>query len=80
MQISFNKKNRTFRLDTENVSYAMMIGPSGELRHLYYGAALGKDDDVSGLAHRFDRAFSPNPEGLTPDTSLNIGERKRRNE
>ena len=40
MQISFNKKNRTFRLDTENVSYAMMIGPSGELRHLYYGAAL----------------------------------------
>lgn len=72
MQISFNKKNRTFRLDTENVSYAMMIGPSGELRHLYYGAALGKDDDVSGLAHRFDRAFSPNPEGLTPDTSLNI--------
>lgn len=72
MQISFSKKNKTFRLDTENVSYAMMIGPAGELRHLYYGAALGKDDDVSGFAHRFDRAFSPHPEGLTPDDSLNI--------
>ena len=49
----------------------MMIGPGGELRHLYYGAAIA-EDDISAFAHRRDRAFSPYPEGLTSNESLNI--------
>ena len=71
MQISFSKKTKTFRLDTRNSTYAMMIGPGGELRHLYYGAAIA-EDDISAFAHRRDRAFSPYPEGLTSNESLNI--------
>lgn len=71
MQISFSKKSGTFRLDTKNSTYAMMIGPGGELRHLYYGAAIA-DDDITGFALRRDRAFSPYPEGLTANESLNI--------
>lgn len=72
MQISFSKKTRTFRLDTENSTYAMMIGPSGELRHLYYGASIAAGDDLTSFALRRDRAFSPYPEGLTSNDSLNI--------
>lgn len=71
MQISFSKKTKTFRLDTRNSTYAMMIGPGGELRHLYYGAAIA-EDDITAFAHRRDRAFSPYPEGLTSNESLNI--------
>jgi len=71
MQISFSRKTKIFRLDTQNSTYAMMIGHGGELRHLYYGASIA-DDDITAFAHRRDRAFSPYPEGLTSEESLNI--------
>ena len=38
MQISFSRKTKIFRLDTQNSTYAMMIGHGGELRHLLAGS------------------------------------------
>ena len=61
MPISFSEKNKTFHLDTEHTSCVMQIGPSGELRHLYYGASIASGDDLSSFARRRDRAFSPYP-------------------
>lgn len=72
MPISFSEKNKTFHLDTEHTSCVMQIGPSGELRHLYYGASIASGDDLSSFARRRDRAFSPYPESLTANESLNI--------
>ena len=46
MPISFSEENKTFHLDTEHTSYVMQIGPSGELRHLYYGASIASGDDL----------------------------------
>ncbi len=65
-------RNKVFRLDTVNSSYVMMIGRSGELRHLYYGSSIANDDITDFYVLR-DYAFSPNPPGLTRQDSMNAG-------
>lgn len=73
MQIKFSKKNRSFKLDTAGASYLMQIGPGGELRHIYFGAAISDDDAVLELGTRHGKAsFSPHPEGLQAEDSLDL--------
>ncbi len=73
MQISFSSGEKIFRLDTDRITYAMMVGSAGELRHIYYGPSIG-NDDISGLAKRSDRAFSPYPAGEGYDYSFNTAQ------
>lgn len=73
MQIKFSEKTRSFKLDTAGATYLMQIGPSGELRHLYYGAAISDDDAVLELGTRHGKAsFSSHPEGLGAEDSLDL--------
>ncbi len=73
MQIKFSEKTRSFKLDTAGASYLMQIGPSGELRHIYYGAAISDDDAVLELGTRHGKAsFSSHPEGLDAEDSLDL--------
>lgn len=49
MNITFNEKNRTFKLDTKNSSYIIaIVDEEGFIGHVYYGKKL-PDDDVTYL-------------------------------
>ena len=43
MPISFNEKNRIFKLDAGNSTYAFLIESNGYLAHLHYGGRIGSD-------------------------------------
>ncbi|MCQ2592123.1 MAG: alpha-galactosidase [Treponema sp.] len=58
--ISFNEKNKTFKLDTPNSSYCITISHKGYLAHSYYGSKIG-NDDVSYLTRQMEYGFSNNP-------------------
>ena len=57
--ISFNSKNKTFRLNTPNSSYCIFINERGYIGHAYYGSKIG-DDDVSYLTRNKEYGFSDN--------------------
>ena len=44
--IYFNKKNRTFSIQTTNSSYFMRVDSDGRLRHIYYGEKINNSEDV----------------------------------
>ena len=74
MNISYTADQRLFRLDTAGTTYAMMVGPDGELRHCHFGARLGEGDEafVASLADSpLRRSFSPGPENLGEPGALN---------
>lgn len=70
MKIQFLEDLRVFRLDTEHVSYLFQIGPAGELRHIWYGAPVEDEAFLTAFTDRRDFAFSPYPEGLDRQNSL----------
>ncbi len=74
MNITYSATERLFRLDTAHATYAMQVGDNGELRHLYYGAALPQGDNayIATLADSPKRrSFSPGPEQLGEPAALN---------
>ncbi len=73
MQVHFSKKRKLFRLDTEHISYLFRIGPSGELRHIWFGSRIDDDAIIEEFAvRRGTSSFSPHPEGLSPEDSLDL--------
>lgn len=44
MSIYFNSENKTFYLESKDVTYAMKIHKYGYLEHIYYGARVGRED------------------------------------
>ncbi len=62
MSISFHQKNKIFRIDTKNTTYAFCITNLQMVEHLYYGRKI----DVCGLPYVSNRqiyTFSANLEG-----------------
>ena len=55
--ITFNKDNRTFRLDTPSSTYCISICRDGYIGHAYYGSKIG-DDDVTFLTRFREFGFS----------------------
>ncbi|WP_322198891.1 alpha-galactosidase [Acutalibacter intestini] len=51
MPITFDEKNKVFRLDTKTSSYAMMVFEENYLIHLYYGPKI-PDTDLQYLMYR----------------------------
>ena len=70
MKIQFLEDLKIFRLDTEHVSYLFQIGPAGELRHIWYGAPVEDEAFLTVFTEKRDFAFSPYPEGLNRQNSL----------
>ena len=59
MNIQFDKKNRVFKLDTENTSYVMaVVDNEGFLGHVYYGARIS-DTDVAYLLRTDENPMVP---------------------
>ncbi|MCR5484582.1 MAG: alpha-galactosidase [Clostridiales bacterium] len=59
MPISYNEKNKIFKLDTSDSSYIFEIYEANFLVHLYYGAKI-PDDNVSNMKFRDNLpAFNP---------------------
>ena len=57
--ITYNKSNRTIKLDTPGTSYVLGVREGGFLLNLYYGRRL-PDDALWPLAKRLNSAsFSP---------------------
>ena len=71
MPISFNEKNRIFKLDAGNSTYAFMIESNGYLAHLHYGGRIGSDA-LNYLYRPLDRAFSPAAPGTTAPESRDV--------
>ena len=67
MPITFDEKNKVFRLDTKTSSYAMMVFEENYLIHLYYGPKI-PDTDLQYLMYRgwFDSLspYDPRCEGI----------------
>ena len=55
--ITFNKKNKEFRLDTPNSTYCISISAKGYVAHSYFGSKLG-DDDATYLTRQYEYGFS----------------------
>ena len=58
MAISYNKKNRIFKLDTKSTSYLIGITPEGYVGHVYYGERL-KGDDAYYLLRTQESPYTP---------------------
>ena len=55
--ISFNSETKTFRLDTPDSTYAIIINERGYIGHAYYGSKIG-DDDISYHARSNEYFYS----------------------
>ncbi|HEY5753501.1 MAG TPA: alpha-galactosidase [Chthoniobacterales bacterium] len=69
MPIEYLPDISTFFVHTESATYAMKVLPQGYLLHLYWGARVASQDLDFVLQFRH-RSFSPNPNGLGLDFSL----------
>lgn len=58
MAVTYNEKDRTITIDTQQSSYQMKIGPFGILLHTYYGKRIA-GDDMSYLIRYQDVSFAP---------------------
>ncbi len=47
MAILINEEKKLFTLQTQHATYQMKVGPFGYLLHLYYGAKVADDEDLS---------------------------------
>jgi len=73
MQIKFFEESQIFHLETEHTSYLFKVGPSGELRHMWFGAAVKDEKFIRDFSDREPRSsFSPFPENLSPAESLDV--------
>ncbi len=62
MSIIYQQKNKIFRIDTKNTTYAFCITNLNMVEHLYYGKRVG-DCDLTYLSNRQIYTFSANLEG-----------------
>ncbi len=69
MPIEHSPEADTFFLHAGNTTYAMKVLAQGYLTHLYWGPRVAIQDLDFVLQFR-DRAFSPNPDGLGREFSL----------
>ncbi len=46
-QIQFDAGRKIWLISTPHSSYAMGVGPSGELQHLYWGGPLWRMEDLA---------------------------------
>jgi alpha-galactosidase len=59
-QIQFNESRKTWLITTPHSSYAMGVGPRGELQHLYWGAPLWHVEDIPAAREQTDiSSFDP---------------------
>jgi len=61
MQITYNENRKTFKIDTENSSYVMIVRKGGHLQHMYYGAYVGDDDLEYMFSDVINESFTPWP-------------------
>lgn len=59
MDIKYNPQRQTFKIDTENSSYIMIVRRNGYLQHLYYGAYIHDDDLEYLFSDVINESFSP---------------------
>lgn len=57
-QVTDTEELRLFRLDNEEITYAMAVTEEGYLLHVYYGARCG-EDDLSYLLRLSDAPYTP---------------------
>ena len=58
INITFNEKTRTFKLDAKDTTYMLMVADGEYLAHVYYGRKLPDDSLISVM--RFDESpFTP---------------------
>lgn len=72
MSIHFSREMGIFALETEHSSYRIKIGSYGYLLHLYYGAKVALEDNLSLMAYPLERSFSGNPNESGYDRSFTI--------
>ena len=74
MPISFDEKRKIFKIDTPGSTYAIKIGESGYLLHLYYGKRIS-DTGIDFLLPKInDASFAPGAYSVhdTPGFSTDI--------
>ena len=71
MGIFFDESRKLLTLETADTSYQMRVDAHGFLRHLYYGASVGRSD-MSYLYNDYDRGFSGNPYLPRYDRTLSL--------
>ena len=69
MPIEHSPETKTFFLHAGRTTYAMKLLEEGYLAHLYWGPRVEIGSLDFALQFR-DRAFSPNPDGLGREFSL----------
>ena len=69
MPIEYSSADRTFFLHAGEATYAMKVLTHGFLAHLYWGKKIATQELDFVLQLR-ERAFSPNPDGLGKEFSL----------
>lgn len=58
--ITFDKEQKTFRLETPDSTYAITIAKKGYVCHTYYGSKIG-NDNISYLTRQMEYGFSSEP-------------------
>lgn len=59
-QIQFDQARKVWLISSPHSSYAMGVGPSGELQHLYWGGPISRIEDVPAAQTRRDiSSFDP---------------------
>ena len=61
MAILINEEKKLFTLQTQHATYQMKVGPYGYLLHLYYGAKVADDEDLSAFVTPVEYSFSGQP-------------------
>ena len=61
MAILINEEKKLFTLQTQHATYQMKVGPFGYLLHLYYGAKVADDEDLSAYVTPVEYSFSGQP-------------------
>ena len=69
MPIEYSSADRTFFLHAGEATYAMKVLTHGFLAHLYWGKKIGIQE-LDFVFQLRERAFSPNPDGLGKEFSL----------
>src|SRR6185312_6075861 len=59
-QIQFDQARKVWLITSPHSSYAMGVGPSGELQHLYWGGPITRMEDVPAAQEKKDiSSFDP---------------------
>ena len=72
MAIIVNSEKQLFTLQTSHSTYQMKVGPFGYLLHLYYGAKVADDEDLSAHVTPVEYSFSGNPNEAGMDRNFSV--------